>query len=244
MADILLQQAVDGFQLLGLLAVLHIVKQLVIAVNDDDQAGRTALIILVKCFLVKGIIDQIHKAGTAAALGSGGVSRKAPFPHRQVLPVRAGADGQIQLRQNAVHRAGHGVTVTEYLLSEVAVVPQDTPVIHKHGSDGQVGQAVLDAAVLKVCAAELLCQKGAQTAALIKHHAQRNKDQHRRDRQQLRLDQCHRHNHDGNRCKQQQHDGGHIQTILVFHRTLPCSIRKKHLVHAARFQVPHPQSGA
>ena len=67
--DVFLQQAVDGLQLLGLLTVLHIVKQLVIAVDDDDETGRAALVVLVERFFIKRIIDEIHKAGPAAALG-------------------------------------------------------------------------------------------------------------------------------------------------------------------------------
>ena len=67
--DVFLQQAVDSLQLLGLLTVLHIVKQLVIAVDDDDETGRAALVVLVERFFIKRIIDEIHKAGPAAALG-------------------------------------------------------------------------------------------------------------------------------------------------------------------------------
>ena len=67
--DVFLQQAVDSLQLLGLLTVLHIVKQLVIAVDDDDETSRAALVVLVERFFIKRIIDEIHKAGPAAALG-------------------------------------------------------------------------------------------------------------------------------------------------------------------------------
>ena len=67
--DILFQQTVDSLQFLGLLTVLHIVKQLVIAVDDDDETGRAALVVLVERFFIKRIIDEIHKAGPAAALG-------------------------------------------------------------------------------------------------------------------------------------------------------------------------------
>ena len=69
--------------------------------------------------------------------------------------MRAGADSQIQLRQNAIHRAGHRVVIVQHILPEILVVPQNAPVIDKHRGDGQICQAVLDTAVLKIGAAKL-----------------------------------------------------------------------------------------
>ena len=90
------------------------------------QAGRLSLYSSSVSF-IKGIIHQIHKAGTAAALGGGGVGREPPFPTVRSCPCGR-ADRQIQSgRTRSTGRVT--ASVTENLLSEVAVVPQDTPVI-------------------------------------------------------------------------------------------------------------------
>ena len=218
-ANVLFQQAVDSFQLLGLLTVLHIIEQLIIAVDNDDKTRRAAGVVLIECFLIEGIVDKVYKAGSTAALGGGRVGGEAPFPHGQILPMGAGADSQVKLWQNARYRAGHGVIIAENLLFEMLVVPQDAAIVDKNGRNRQVGKAVLDTAVFKLGAAQLFSQKGAQTAALVEHHAKCNEHQHRRHSEQLRPDERHRHDHNGDGGQQQQQYGGYIQTILVFHCT-------------------------
>ena len=215
--DVLLQQAVDGFQLLGLFAVFHVVEQFVIAVDDEDQAGGAALGIFVQSLFIKRIVDEIDDAGAAAALGGTGVGGKAALPHRDVLPVRAGTYGQFQLREYALDRAGHHIGAVQHFFVERAVVPQNTPVRNQHRGDGQAGQAVLDAAVVKVCAAQLPCHIGAQAAAQKQQYADRNDRQHQRRDQPLRAKHRYRHDHRRQRDQQQQHDGRGIQGIRMFH---------------------------
>ena len=92
----------------------------------------------------------------------------------------------------------------------------------------QICQAVLDTAVLKIGAAKLPGQKRAQAAALVEHYTERDQYQHRRHGQQGRLRQGHRHDHRGDGDQQQKQQSGNIQSILVFHRTLPCSGKQLH----------------
>src|SRR5699024_6571041 len=134
-------------------------------VDDEDQAGGAALGIFVQSLFIKRIVDEIDDAGAAAALGGTGVGGKAAVPHRDVLPVRAGAYGQFQLGEDALDRTGHHIGAAQHFFVERIIVPQNAPVRNQHRGDGQAGQAVLDAAVVKLCAAQLPCHIGAQAAA-------------------------------------------------------------------------------
>ena len=76
-ADVRFQQTVDSFQLLGLLAVLHVVEQFIVAVDHDDQAGRAAGGVFLQRLFINGIVHKVDDVGPAAALGGACVGGKA-----------------------------------------------------------------------------------------------------------------------------------------------------------------------
>ena len=215
--DVRFQQTVDGFQLLGLLAVLHVVEQFIVAVDHDDQAGGAAGGVFLQRLFINGIVHKVDDVGPAAALGCTCVGGEPLVPYAQVLTVGAAADRKVQFREKPVDRPGHGIGAVQHFLPEDSIIPQHAAVCNQHRGDGQAGQAVLDAAVLKVRTAKVFGHKGAQTAALIPQYAQRCNDQHGRGNEPFGRQQRHRHGQSRAGNEQQQDDRCQIQALLLLH---------------------------
>ena len=212
LADVLLQQAVDGLLLVGLLRILHVGKQLVVAVDDDDHVGRAAGGVLVQGIFIEGIVHQIDDAGAVGRGAGAGVSGKAESVGRDVLAVGPGADRQIQPRQHLADGGHDGVLAGKHLLLKVCIIPQDRMPRQEQHRDGQLGQRILHLAAAEHVAAQVLCDKRADAPPVGRHQKDRRRQHDHRRQQPLGRVQRHRHGQRGAAHHQQQDDGPGIQT--------------------------------
>ena len=223
LADILLQQAVDGLLLVGLLRVLHIGEQLIIAVDDNDHAGRAAGGVLVQGIFIEGIVHQVDDAGPVFAGCGAGVGGEPVSVGGEILPMGPGTDIQVQTGQQPGDGRHDQVLAAQHLLLEEGIIPQHLVAGQEHGGDGQPGQGILDLAVGEHTAAQVLGDKGTDALA-VDHHQQDGRRQHQNRRQKpLRLVQRHRHSQGDAADQQQQDDGHRIQTQFVLHGTSSCA---------------------
>ena len=126
-SDIGFQQAVDGFQFFCLFTVLHIIKQFIVTVDDNNQTGRAALGIFLQGLLVERIVHQIHNTGAAASLGSPCIRSVAPLPHSQILTMGTRTDRQIQIREYPVHRTCYHVAAVQDFFRKKALYHRIRP---------------------------------------------------------------------------------------------------------------------
>ena len=212
LADVLLQQAVDGLLLVGLLRVLHVGEQLVVAVNDDDHAGGAAGGVLVQGVFIEGIVHQVDDAGAVAGGAGAGVGGEPEAVGRDVLPVGAGTDGQVQPRQQLADGRHDRVPPGQHLLLKAGIIPQNGMAGQEQHRDGQLGQRILHLAAAKHVAAQVLGDEGAEPPPVGDHQQDGRRQHHHRRQQPLGRIQRHRHRQRGAAHQQQQQDGAGIQT--------------------------------